>query len=178
MRRKKNIYFLIFTPVLFGISIVVFLFANSIRDSLFEVSMWLLLASILWITGLIWNFKLMYEIRSLNRTYWKTPIFLGTSLLILGCLFKTRNWTGGEIIILASCLMFLVSYGKHFLQKKNKIFLDYSKVLFAISAFILSILLSFQVNNVITSVVLLCCIILQINLIIVFYCHLYKQKSI
>ncbi len=177
MSRKKNIYFLIFTPILFGISIFVFYKGILIQDSLFEASMFFLLASTIWFVGVIWNLILMYNTGTLNRTVWKKPIFLSISILFVGCIFRSQNWPGGEIIISASCLIILVSYGKHFLKKNNKIFLDYSKFLFAISAFIVGLLLLFQLDNIVTSIAWMCCIILHVNLLIVFYFHLYKQKS-
>jgi hypothetical protein len=172
MVQKRN-YYLLFIPTLLVLSIVISLLAMSISDSLFEVSMLLLIDLILWFVVLLWSILLMFQKGTFNKSLWKRPALISIGLLFIGFLFKFKDWAGWEIIILVSCLIVLLSYVMHFIKKKKKILLDYSKVLFVLSAFILSLFLSFHLHYLVS----ICCIILQLNLIIVFYYHLYRQKN-
>lgn len=174
MHRHSNIYFLILTPILFGLSLLTYLFGGylNIGD---DITGELLPAAVLWGVALAWNFTLMYQSGSFKNSFWKRPVFMVIAFLLLALAFNFREWKAREIIISVCSAIVTVSYVVHFIKKRNKILLDLSKVLFVILIGIWCLFASFQLPYI--AFIFWITFAAQLTMIIVFYRKLYKQKQ-
>lgn len=174
MHRHNNIYFLILTPILFGLSVLTYLFGGylNIGD---DITGEFLPAAVLWGVALAWNLKLMYQSGSFKNSFWKRPVFMVIAFLLLALAFNFREWEARYIVISVCSAIVTVSYVIHFVRKQNKILLDFSKVLFVILICIWCLFASFQLPYI--AFIFCITFVAQLTMIIVFYRHLYKRKQ-